>query len=131
VTTDPPPRRLERRNILVVEDDADLRDEMAELFLRLGATVERAGTVAAAEAAIATARFDVLVSDLSLPDGTGYEVARMARSAGIEAAVAVTGDRDAAVPELSRAAGFHRYLSKPCNPDALVRAVESLTRAAD
>ncbi len=131
MTTDPPPRRLERRHILVVEDDADLRDEIAELFMRLGATVERAGTVAAAQTALATARFDVLVSDLSLPDGTGHEVARTARSAGIEAAVAVTGDRDPAAPELSRAAGFHRHLSKPCDPEALVRAIESLTRAAD
>jgi DNA-binding response OmpR family regulator len=60
--------------ILIVEDEAVLRKHLARLFLREGYKVVTAGTRAEAFAALSGGQFEVLLLDVKLPDGDGFEL---------------------------------------------------------
>ncbi|MFT3818247.1 MAG: response regulator [Rubrivivax sp.] len=67
------------RRLLIVEDDAVLRDSLHELLDGPGVEIVTVGTVAAALQALAGSSFDCMVTDLALPDGSGFDLlARMA-----------------------------------------------------
>jgi DNA-binding response OmpR family regulator len=123
-TSEPAPLRAIR--ILLVEDDLDLLELLADYLEECGAHVVRAGTFALARRALAAQHFDLLVSDIDLPDGNGHEL--LAERAGrVRAAVVLTGRRDGASVDASRAAGFDAHLIKPCDPEILVRVAATLT----
>ncbi len=65
-----------RIRVLLVEDHADTARAMVKLLERAGYQVEWADRVAAALEVAANRTFDVIVSDLGLPDGSGYELMR-------------------------------------------------------
>jgi len=91
------------------------------------------GSISAALTALAESDVDVLVSDIGMPDGTGYElVARVRegeRTSGrtAPATVAVTAFAGADDRERAMAAGFDGWAAKPIDPGLLV---ESVARAA-
>lgn len=62
------------RRVLVIEDDATLRESIRALLRSLEVEIETAGTVAQARAALAQQRFDCVVMDMVLPDGTGHDL---------------------------------------------------------
>ena len=74
------PVALERLHVLVVEDDADVRASLQAMLTALGARVDLADSVGAAVARLDAARYDGVLLDLRLPDGSGYDVARHARA---------------------------------------------------
>ena len=123
--------RLDGCWILVVEDDADTREVVAMVLAEAGAGVKTVSTVSGAESALSAAPWDVLVSDLGMPDGNGYELIRRIRRHPTLArlpAVALSAhamDNDA---RLSIDAGFDVHLPKPVEPENLVRVVASLAR---
>lgn len=124
---DSPPLRLDGVRVLLVEDDADLLDALAEHLGAVGATVVCASTVQAARTELEGVWFDLLVSDLGLPDGSGHEVAVAARASGrVRSALALTGNRDEDAVDASRAAGFQVHVTKPCDPAMLVRIAQIL-----
>jgi two-component system CheB/CheR fusion protein len=99
----------------------------------IGALVRSARNVAEAKAALALAPFDVVVSDIAMPDETGYDLVQWLRSTPGEnqrtAALALTGmvtghDRRAAF-----AAGFDEHCLKPCSVEKVVSAIELLFRS--
>jgi CheY-like chemotaxis protein len=107
--------------VLLVEDHADSA-EMMMLVLQLeGYHVDVMQTVAEA-LAVRQSRWDVLVSDLELPDGTGLEIARWLR--GLQQPpsylVALSGYGSPADLENSRKAGFDIHLVKPVLPATLI-----------
>ena len=112
-------------SVLLVEDDLDLLEFLAAYLEARGARVVRAATCELARAALAGERFDLLVSDIDLPDGNGHDLLLEARDR-IAAAVALTGRRDGDSVDASRAAGFDAHLIKPCEPEILARVVASL-----
>ena len=119
--------RLDGVQILLVEDDADLLDALTEHLRGVGASVVAAASVKAALSALADAQFDLLVSDLGLPDGSGHEVAIAARDGNrVRAALALTGERGEDVADATRTAGFQMHLTKPCDPGTLVRVAQML-----
>lgn len=75
MTAQPGPRR-----ILLVEDETDLRETTAELLELLGHTVVACSGATDALAALAQGSFDVLLTDISLPDGSGEALAAQARA---------------------------------------------------
>jgi CheY-like chemotaxis protein len=85
--------------------------------------------MAEALAALANPGIDVLVSDIAIPDGDGYELLRRLRQheqatgRAPVAAVAVTAFASAEDGERARAAGFGEYAAKPIDPAALVEVV--------
>ena len=63
-----------RRRLLIVEDDAALRHNLTLLLGGPDVAIDAAGTVAEAEAALAQHAYDCVVTDLALPDATGFEL---------------------------------------------------------
>ena len=117
---------LARCRVLLVEDDEDGAMLMVMSLERAGAEVHHAPSLAAAFALLADSPFQVLVSDLELPDGTGVELVSRCRVEWPELALralALTGHADAATASRLCAAGFSDVLAKPVLPDALVARV--------
>lgn len=109
--------------LLMVEDHPDTERILGALLRRAGFTVVTASSVATA---IATAReqtFDVLVSDLGLPDGTGYDVMRNVHSILGIPGVAMSGYGMEEDIRRSREAGFSEHLVKPIDVPELIAAI--------
>jgi PAS domain S-box-containing protein len=110
-------------SILLVEDhDASLA-VMTRLLRVMGHQVATAGSVATALAAANRDAFDLIISDLGLPDGSGLDVIRQLRQNYAGRAIALTGygmDGDIAA---SREAGFAEHLTKPVDVAALAAAI--------
>jgi CheY-like chemotaxis protein len=119
--------------ILVVDDNDDVADAMAELLEDFGHEVRVARDGAAALRAFGDARPDVALIDVSLPDMSGYDVARAVRTAIPELAtrlVAVTGHGGPDHLAESARAGFSLHVEKPVAPDDLERIIAGLQAAA-
>ncbi len=106
------------RRILLVEDHEDTSLGMTLLLTRRGYEVSIAPDVATALALVRSEKFDLMLSDLGLPDGTGFEIMEAVRDSGLRG-VALSGfgmEEDIAK---SRAAGFTEHLIKPVNIERL------------
>ena len=128
-----PRARAGRLSILLVEDHADTARALTRLLDGLGYDVRVADGVQSALDLAAQADFDVLVSDLGLPDGSGLEVMRHLRETrsgprgAAPVGIALTGygmEEDVA---RSREAGFAEHITKPVNFDRLQQAIERVT----
>ncbi|HVO32378.1 MAG TPA: response regulator [Elusimicrobiota bacterium] len=64
----------DRKSVLIVDDEVGIRDLMQRLFARRGLHLTIVTNVAEALAAIGSGRFDLLISDLSLPNGDGAKI---------------------------------------------------------
>jgi two-component system CheB/CheR fusion protein len=133
--TDPPARSkppaakpVASLRILLVEDDADSRSMMARLLELDGHSVETAENAAAAFALASSKSFDLLVSDLGLPDENGLELMRRITHAGLALpSIALSGYGMQDDLDNSRDAGFLAHLVKPVNPRELTLAIQRLT----
>jgi CheY-like chemotaxis protein len=125
----PPARQLE---ILLVEDHADTAFVMTRLLRKLGHNVQTSETVASAVRLAAENEFDLLLSDIGLPDGNGIDLIRQLRRGSTIPAVALTGfGMDSDVVKC-REAGFDAHLTKPVNFQKLEVLIRDLTdHAAD
>jgi CheY-like chemotaxis protein len=104
------------RRILVVDDSVDSAESLAMLLGALGHEVHTAHTGAEALAAAARCRPEFILLDLSLPDISGYEVARRLRTDAAFAAVCLVGLSGFSGDVHRRhclEAGFDQYLEKP------------------
>ena len=113
--------------ILVVDDDVDVLAAYAELFQLLGARVSTAASGNAGWRCFESTRPDVLISDIQMADGNGYELVERVRSlpagaGGLTPAIAVSAEGSA---KQSLEAGFDAYLAKPVDPLSLVDLVRS------
>jgi PAS domain S-box-containing protein len=130
----PPPPLLGVR-LLLLDDDEDTLEMLALFLRRAGAEVTAATSAAAALDALESARPDVIVADIGMPDVDGHEFIRRVRALGAAQggetpAVALTAyARDA---DRARAlnSGFQTHLSKPVEPRALVAAIINLAGRA-
>ncbi len=120
-------------SILVVEDDARVRDAICRSLATHVAFVEATADLAAARAALGRRSFDLVLTDLQLPDGTGIELVRALRAARDATAVVIlTGapDLESAIEAVHL--GAVRYLRKPVSTAELRQVVgEALARAGD
>jgi CheY-like chemotaxis protein/nitrogen-specific signal transduction histidine kinase len=113
--------------ILLVEDHVDSVGPM-QLFLQAsGYHVTTAANVGAALQSAAQEEFDLLISDIGLPDGTGEDLIRQLREKGHNLpAIALSGYGMQQDIERSRAAGFQVHLIKPVSPQQLQTAISQL-----
>ncbi len=128
-----PPASAEKRplRILLVEDHGDTARVLVRLLKATGYDVEHAADVATALQSIGLAKgnFDVLVSDLGLPDGTGYDLMREIDARGRRPkAIALSGYGMAEDVLRSREAGFDHHLTKPVDFPALLATIERIAR---
>ena len=119
-----PPSSL---RILVVEDEPATLRLMARLLRGLGHEVTTAGTIAAALEVSEAGEFDLIVSDIGLPDGSGLDLMRrVVARRGPVPAIALTGYGMEEDIRRSREAGFTAHLTKPIDfakLEAMIRRV--------
>lgn len=119
-----------KRRILVVDDHGDTLRSMKLLLKRLGYEVLGAETMADALRIAREEEFDILLSDIGLPDGSGLELLKLIRLRRNVPALALSGfgmEEDVA---RSRDAGFADHLTKPVSIDRLQAAISELEAQA-
>jgi CheY-like chemotaxis protein len=99
--------------ILVVEDHGDTRRTLSSLLSHFGHEISVADSRQSASEMIDAKNFDVILSDIALPDGTGYEVISEAKTKQSITGVALTGLHDAEDVQRGKEAGFDFHLAKP------------------
>lgn len=122
-----PPRNGERHSLLVVEDDPDLSNLLAEIFSVAGFEVRRASNRAQINAEINKPVLpDLVLLDIVLPDADGLQILSRLRGHPRFArmpVVMMTGKAEASDVKAGLAAGADGYVSKPFRMSALVAAV--------
>ena len=121
-----PPRAARGADVLIVEDHSDTRATLERLLARRGHKVTVASTGNAALDAAAAAPFDLVISDLGLPDMTGNELMTQLRDRHSLRGIAVSGYGMEADVARSRAAGFIHHLTKPIEIDRLVELIDKI-----
>src|SRR5688572_5296036 len=116
-------RRAKGYRILLVEDHADTRLVMTLLLRSFGCVVTTAATVREAMDLAERETFDLLVSDIWLPDGTGLNVVRHIKQRQPLKAIAISGFGQEEDLRRSREAGFSLHLIKPVNINTLRNAI--------
>jgi CheY-like chemotaxis protein len=115
--TPAPPLRGIR--ILLVEDHDDTRACIQQLLESAGHRVSSAGTANAALELAESARFDLVISDLGLPDLTGHDLMRELHQHYGLGGIALSGYGSEEDVAQSRASGFQHHLTKPVSFDRL------------
>ncbi|HWA11143.1 MAG TPA: response regulator [Opitutaceae bacterium] len=111
------------RRVLLVEDHKPTSLALLHLLTRRNYTVMAAGSLAEARALAGRETFDLLISDIGLPDGSGCELmAELQGSRGL-IGIALTGYGMEEDISRSQAAGFATHLTKPISVQALDRAL--------
>ncbi|SIT45916.1 PAS/PAC sensor hybrid histidine kinase [Paraburkholderia ribeironis] len=113
-----------RLNVLLIEDHVDTAEVMAQLIRSLGHEVKVVGRVDDALAATQLQVFDLIVSDVGLPDGTGLDFIRAFREHSDAPAVALTGFGTDEDVRRCMGAGFTSHLTKPVNFGQLETMIE-------
>jgi signal transduction histidine kinase len=127
----PRTERLDGIRVLFIDDSADARDLVATILRDRGATVRTCASTDSALAALARERPDVLISDIEMPGGDGYEMIRALRLRDEDTetpipAIALTGATRAEDRIRMLAGGFQLHVPKPVDPRELVAAVAAL-----
>ncbi|NRR33014.1 sigma-54-dependent Fis family transcriptional regulator [Oxalobacteraceae bacterium] len=115
--------------VLVVDDEADLRELLEITLLKMGLDVDSAATLGEARALLTQADYALVLTDMRLPDGLGLELVREVCAAYRNTPIAVVtafGSADNAVIALK--AGAFDYVSKPVALDQLRIMVQSALR---
>ncbi|WP_246524566.1 hybrid sensor histidine kinase/response regulator [Gemmata palustris] len=126
----PSPRGPGRR-VLVVDDNRDAAESLAEMLELMGHEVRTAGDGAAGVSAAAEFRPELVLMDLGMPGVNGYEAARRIRAEPWGAApllAALTGWGAEDDRRRTHEAGFDRHLVKPVAPDVLTKLIAELPR---
>jgi CheY-like chemotaxis protein/nitrogen-specific signal transduction histidine kinase len=119
----------ERGRILVVDDDGINREICVEVLEPLGHEVNTAAGGADALEQITRDRFDLIITDLSMPGVSGWDVAKQAKKVSPTTRVMLlSGWSVQQDPEQTKAAGIDLVLSKPVQLDELAQAVQRLLR---
>ncbi|WP_370233852.1 response regulator [Nocardioides sp.] len=113
---------------LVVDDDLQLQAALRQMLSRAGLDVTGAGAKAEALSTAAAASPDVVVLDLSLPDGDGIEVLSELRTWSDVPVLVLTGATDPRRMLAAFEAGADDYLRKPFGPDELLARLRALMR---
>lgn len=114
--------------VLVVDDDADMRDYIACVLEQSGAEVFVVTSAVEALEALPKIKPDILLSDIGMPNMDGYMLLRQVRSLEAEnggqvRAIALTAYAGEYDQQQAKAAGFQMHLPKPVEPDHLIEAI--------
>jgi two-component system CheB/CheR fusion protein len=120
-------QRAQPLHILLVEDNQPTLDVLQRLLTALGHRVTPASTVEAALQLAAEADHDLIISDIGLPDGTGYDLMRSLRERHDLPGIALSGYGMEDDVQKSLSAGFTEHLTKPIDLQTLQRSLSRLT----
>jgi signal transduction histidine kinase len=111
--------------ILIVDDDANIREGVGDILDAEGYEIAQAGSGAEAVAQVKKAAFDVILMDYNLTDGTGIDAIKQIRALNADSQILmITGNAslDTAVKAIQQS--VDDFLTKPVQPDLLKRAIE-------
>src|SRR6266567_6241289 len=114
--------------ILVVEDDRDIRDLLADFLKREGFAVEVAEDGAGADRILARTAPDLVVLDLMLPGEDGLSICRRLRARGATPILMLTAKNDDIDRIVGLELGADDYLGKPFNPRELLARIRAILR---
>ncbi|MBW4426346.1 MAG: PAS domain S-box protein [Nostoc desertorum CM1-VF14] len=122
---------LSDTHILVVDDEPDIRDLVTFILQDYGVEVTAVSSAQEALQALSESIPDVLISDIGMPKTDGYMLMREVRArspqqGGLVPAIALTAYAGEMNEQQALAAGFQMHISKPVDPDALVKAIADL-----
>jgi CheY-like chemotaxis protein len=118
-----------KRRALVVDDALDVTEMLSVLLTHAGYDVVTAASARAALAAARARHFDVVISDIGMPEMNGYELAKALRALPNYQnvpLVAVTGFSMFDDRERSLSSGFNVHMTKPIDPRALLDLIDKL-----
>jgi PAS domain S-box-containing protein len=119
-----------RLRVLVVEDHPDTARIISRALTSSGHTVKTAHTAASALELAAAEPFEVIVSDIGLPDATGYELMKQLKARYAIEGIAMSGYGTDEDIRKSREAGFSDHIVKPASITDLERALRRAARRA-
>jgi two-component system OmpR family response regulator len=114
--------------ILVVDDDLDLRDRVSDYLTQHGYGVHGASDALSMEQALAAAPIDLIVLDVMLPGEDGLSICRRVADAGGPAIIMVSAMGEEIDRILGLELGADDYLAKPCSPRELLARVRAVLR---
>ena len=120
------------RPVLVVDDEADIRDLMEMTLMKMGLRVDTAEGARAALAKLDSEKYSLVLTDMRMPDGSGLEVVRHITKKNLDVPVAVItafGNADQAVEALKE--GAFDYLQKPITLAQLRTLVKSAIKVQE
>jgi PAS domain S-box-containing protein len=125
------PPELEGLRVLVCEDEPDARELLESILVGCKATVTLASSVTEALDRFSEATPDVIISDIGMPEASGYELIRRIRAMPAEKggrvpAVALTAYASMADRTRALMEGFQNHVAKPAEPQELIAAVAAL-----
>jgi CheY-like chemotaxis protein len=117
--------------ILVVDDEPDIRDLVSFILQDYGVEVTAVASAQEALEALSESIPDVLISDIGMPRTDGYMLMREVRKrspqhGGQVPAIALTAYAGEINQQQALAAGFQMHIPKPVDPDVLVKAIATL-----
>jgi len=118
------------RRILLVEDDLSLIDGLEFSLRKNGFEVDVARTVKDALSQFAAQKYDLLLLDLTLPDGSGFEMCRKARQASDVPIIFLTASDEEVNVVMGLDMGGDDYITKPFKLNELVSRINALLRRA-
>lgn len=124
---------LENLDVLVVEDNPDSRDFLAFVLKQAGAQVTAVGSAIQALQLLSTVSFDILLSDIGMPEMDGYAlIAKVRQSVGDRTrqipAIALTAYAGEQDQQKAIASGFQNHMAKPIDPQEIVAMVARMCR---
>jgi len=120
------PVALSHRRVLVVDDHHDTCIGMKRMLERRGYEITLAHSAEQAVEKVRTEEFDLLISDIGLPDRSGYDLMREVRLNKDLPGIALSGFGSEQDINLAREAGFAEHLTKPINFERLEKTIQSL-----
>ena len=114
-------------SVLIVEDEPQISEVLAEYLRSEGFAAAVNGTVAEAMASLARSRPDLLLLDVTLPDGSGLDILRHAAERAIPV-ILVTARREEIDRILGLEIGADDYITKPFSPREVVARVRAVLR---
>jgi len=119
---------LTGRKILLVEDHDGFRSLLTAFLLRYGALITACASISAAIDSVTRARPDLVITDIGLSDGDGFQLLRVIKKLDLESGtntplLAMSAHADLILGQRAADAGFSNFLRKPFTPDRLIEAI--------
>lgn len=115
--------------ILLIEDDKNISEALTDFLTSEGFRIQTASCKAEALTAVAKSSYELLIVDVSLPDGNGFEICEAANAKGLPVIfLTASGDERSVVRGFD--SGAYDYISKPFRPLELLSRIKSVLRRA-